>query len=94
MSLLLTDIVMPGSLTGCELAERLHADDPGLKIIFMSGYSSDIIDGDTDYVGRMGACFLQKPCTARTILETVRRCLDGNDAEAGRAVKAVGKSSK
>ena len=76
VSLLLTDIRMPGRLTGLELAEQLHGEDPGLKIIFMSGYSADIAAGDTDILGRLGGCFLEKPCAARTILETVRRCLD------------------
>jgi len=76
VSLLLTDILMPGSLTGRELAERLHQDHPGLKVIFMSGYSADIVGGDTDFIKRLGGCFLQKPCPSRTILETIRKCLD------------------
>jgi len=76
VSLLLTDIRMPGSLTGLELAEQLHREDPGLKIIFMSGYSAEIAVGDTDILARLGGCFLEKPCAVRTILETVRRCLD------------------
>ena len=78
VSLLLTDIVMPGSLTGRELAERLHQENPRLKVIFMSGYSADVAGGDTGFIGRIGGCFLQKPCASRTILETVRRCLDEN----------------
>src|SRR5262249_13395732 len=40
--LLLTDMVMPGGVTGRELAERLLADKPELKVIFTSGYSTDM----------------------------------------------------
>jgi signal transduction histidine kinase/ActR/RegA family two-component response regulator len=84
VNLLLTDIRMPGKLTGLELAEQLHREDPGLKVIFMSGYSADIAAGDTDILGRLGGCFLEKPCAARTILETVRRCLDERAPHAGK----------
>jgi len=79
INLLLTDMVMPGSLTGRELAERLYQDDPGLKVILMSGYvAADLTGGDTDFLDRMQGCLLPKPCASRTILETVRRCLDRN----------------
>ena len=84
VNLLLTDIRMPGKLTGLELAEQLHREDPGLKVIFMSGYSADIAAGDTDILGRLGGCFLEKPCAARTILETIRRCLDERAPHAGK----------
>jgi CheY-like chemotaxis protein len=40
ISLLLTDIIMPGEMTGRELAERLWRQRPGLKVIFTSGYTS------------------------------------------------------
>ena len=76
VELLLTDIMMPGSLTGRELAEQLCHEKPQLKVVFMSGYSADAARGETDFVHRLGGCFLQKPCASRTILETVRRCLD------------------
>ena len=78
VELLLTDIMMPGSLTGRELAEQLCHENPQLKVVFMSGYSADAARGETDFVHRLGGCFLQKPCASRTILETVRRCLDDN----------------
>ena len=78
VNLLLTDILMPGNLTGHELAERLHQENPRLKIIFMSGYSDGIGGSDSDLAAGMGACFLPKPCDSRTILETIRRCLDNH----------------
>ena len=80
VDLLLTDIMMPGSLTGRELAERLHRENPRLKVILMSGYSADVAGGDTGFISRLGGCFLQKPCAAHTIMETVRRSLDDNAA--------------
>jgi PAS domain S-box-containing protein len=76
ISLLLTDIIMPGEITGRDLAERLWAKRPGLKVIFMSGYSADVLVKGTDYIRRTKSRFLQKPSSSRVILETVRRTLD------------------
>jgi two-component system, cell cycle sensor histidine kinase and response regulator CckA len=75
IALLLSDIVMPESVTGHELAERLRAEKPSLKVILMSGYSAELIGKDTE-VRRRATCFLKKPCPSRLLLETVRRCLD------------------
>ena len=76
IDLLLTDIIMPDSITGRELAEQLHEQKPQLKVIFMSGYSAEVVGGKPDYARRFKGCFLQKPCSSRTIIETVRHCLD------------------
>ena len=77
IALLLSDIVMPEGITGRELAEQLRAKRPALKVIFTSGYSADVIGKDTEFFRRSGSYFLRKPCSSRTTLETVRRCLDG-----------------
>jgi signal transduction histidine kinase len=71
--LLLTDMVMPGGLNGGQLAERLRADRPELKVVFMSGYSPDI-GGKIQPEG----CFIQKPCSIDDLTQTVRECLSGN----------------
>jgi CheY-like chemotaxis protein len=76
VDLLLTDVVMPGTLTGRQLAERLLQEKPRLKIILMSGYSPEAGGGKTDFVYRLKAHFLPKPCASHTLLETVRNCLD------------------
>jgi len=76
VDLLLSDLVMPGSLSGRELAERLRQEKPQLKVIFMSGYSPEAGGGKTDFVYRLNARFLAKPCATRTILEAIRSCLD------------------
>ena len=56
VDLLLTDILMPGNLTGRELAERLRQENPRLKIVFMSGYSAGVGGSDLDLAAEMGAC--------------------------------------
>ena len=76
VDLLLTDLVMPGALTGRELAARLCQEKPQLNVIFMSGYSPEAGGGKTDFVSRLNARFLPKPCASRTLLEAVRSCLD------------------
>jgi DNA-binding NtrC family response regulator len=54
----------------------LRAQRPALKVILISGYSADVIGKDTEFFRRTKSSFLQKPCSAPTILKTVRRCLD------------------
>jgi PAS domain S-box-containing protein len=77
VDLLLTDIVMPDGLTGRDLAHLLRGEQPNLKVIFMSGYSADLAGQNTDYFQRTESCFLQKPWSSRTLIEAVRRSLDG-----------------
>src|SRR5690606_30178933 len=59
VDLLLTDMVMPGGITGQDLARQLHAERPNLKLIFSSGYSPEVIA--KDLVLKRGIRFLQKP---------------------------------
>jgi PAS domain S-box-containing protein len=74
VALLLTDLVMPGGMSGTELARRLQADNPDLKVIFMTGYSEEIA-GRALGLGS-GENFLQKPFAPCRLLETVRQSLD------------------
>jgi len=76
IALLLTDIVMPGAMTGRDLAEQLWRQRPGLKVIFMSGYSAEVLGTNTEFIRRTKSHFLQKPASSRALLETVRECLD------------------
>ncbi len=73
--LLLTDMVMPDGLTGRELAEKLQAQKPSLKVLFASGYSLDLIG--QGLVLREGVNFLQKPYPASKLAQAVRECLEG-----------------
>ncbi|MGH7992144.1 MAG: response regulator [Limisphaerales bacterium] len=75
VALLLTDLVMPGGVSGRELARRLQQDKPQLKVIFTSGYSAEIAGRQLQL--RSGENFMQKPFSPDQFLETVRRCLDG-----------------
>jgi signal transduction histidine kinase/HAMP domain-containing protein/ActR/RegA family two-component response regulator len=70
----LTDMVMPGGMTGRELAVRLMASNPRLKIIFTSGYNVE--ETNTDFFRRGGAVFLPKPYTRTDLAKAVRECLD------------------
>ena len=74
IDLLLTDMVMPEGMSGMDLAQKLAASKPGLKIIFASGYSMD--EMDTDFLRKGNALFLQKPYTHVTLSQAVRDCLD------------------
>jgi len=75
INLLLTDLVMPGDMNGRELAEKLWVEQPGLKVIFTSGYSADIVGKDFKLEADLN--FLQKPYHPQALALTVRRCLDG-----------------
>jgi PAS domain S-box-containing protein len=74
VSLLVTDIVMPGGMTGCELAEHLLADKPGLKVIYTSGYNADTAGRELKL--RAGENYVQKPIRPAELLEVVRATLD------------------
>jgi len=73
IALLLTDVVMP-EMSGRELAQQLSREYPRLKLLFMSGYTSDIIahHGVLDE----GVHFIQKPFSRLELAAKVREVLD------------------
>lgn len=75
IDLVLTDVVMPG-LRGPEVVRRLKALRPGIRVIFMSGYTDQDMF-ERDMLGPQ-AIYLQKPLTLRTLSEKVREVLDAN----------------
>ena len=77
IDLVLTDLVMPDRMSGRELAERFWAERPGLKVIFTSGYSEDVVG--KDLADRRGLNFLQKPYQPDKLAATVRGCLDAKN---------------
>jgi CheY-like chemotaxis protein len=72
--LVVTDVIMPG-MSGGELAGRLAALRPEIRVIFVSGYTDDTIahQGVLD----PGVHFLQKPFTLDGLARKVREVLDG-----------------
>jgi CheY-like chemotaxis protein len=73
IDLLLTDVMMPG-LTGPELARRMCAAAPNLKVLYISGYAAE----ETLQAGQMppGFAFLPKPFTLGALVSKVRETLD------------------
>jgi two-component system, cell cycle sensor histidine kinase and response regulator CckA len=78
VDLLLTDVVMP-QVSGRELAERLAEDNPGLRVLFMSGYSDEAVYRHG--VLSPDAAFIEKPFTERTLTRKVREVLDQGAAQ-------------
>jgi nitrogen-specific signal transduction histidine kinase/CheY-like chemotaxis protein len=72
--LLVTDVVMP-EMGGQELAERLTRFQPGLKVLFVSGYTDNL--GVRKRVQAHEAHFLQKPFTSASLAKKVRTLFDG-----------------
>ena len=72
--LLLTDLVMPGGMSGKELGERLLQENPKLKVIYASGYSAEV--AGKDFPLTEGVNFLAKPFPMQTLAQTIRACLD------------------
>jgi signal transduction histidine kinase/CheY-like chemotaxis protein len=80
IDLLLTDMVMPEGVSGRQLAERLQAEDPGLKVIYTSGYSPGMAGKDIALLE--GFNFLAKPYPPTRLAQVVRDCLDGKLSQA------------
>jgi PAS domain S-box-containing protein len=74
IELLVTDVVMP-EMSGRELAEQVHVRKPGIKVLFMSGYTDDAMLRHGLERGRFP--FLQKPFALRDLGLKVREALNG-----------------
>ncbi len=74
IDLIFTDIVMPGGMSGDELAQEVRLTRPDMKILFTSGYAEPSVAGRE--LAATGA-WLRKPYTARELTTLLRQLLDG-----------------
>lgn len=74
ISLLFTDMVMPGQMTGLELSQQLLAEKPSLKVVYTSGYTDEMLKEGSAL--RESPNFLQKPYLPDDLLKTIRTALD------------------
>jgi len=72
IDLIVTDVVMPG-MSGKELVERLRLLQPGVKVIYISGYESNLLATGNKFGPR--AVFLQKPFRPAELIQLVREVL-------------------
>ena len=72
ISLLITDVIMP-EINGRELAEQLMTIAPNLKVLFMSGYTADVITQRG--MLNEGMCFISKPFSMNDLATKVREAL-------------------
>jgi len=73
IGLLFTDIIMPGGMTGDELAKHARALRPDIKVLFTSGYAEPNIAGKEF---TQPGSWLQKPYSARALATRLRELLD------------------
>jgi PAS domain S-box-containing protein len=73
IDLVVTDVIMP-RMSGPELAARLRARDPGIRLLYVSGYTADQLRSQTDLGA--DATLLPKPFTSDELLRKVREILD------------------
>ena len=78
IDLLLTDVIMP-EMNGRDLAEQLLINHPGMKCLFMSGYTANIIAQQG--VLNQGVSFIQKTFSQRELAAKVRQALDSGEGK-------------
>ena len=78
IDLLFTDVILPGGMTGADIAQQARAQQPGLRILFATGYARNAII----HHGRLdpGVELLTKPFTYAELAAKVRDMLDRDDA--------------
>ncbi len=76
IDLLMTDVIMP-TMNGRDLADRLQSRYPGLRVLFMSGYTADVIPQQE--VPGETVNFVQKPFSLMKLATSVRRALEEGD---------------
>ncbi|MBI1172603.1 PAS domain-containing protein [bacterium] len=84
IALLFSDVVMPGNMSGAELAERALREFPDLRLLFTSGYSETAVALNGQPGARLGAevQFLAKPYQMRELGDKLREVLTANQIRA------------
>ena len=78
IDLLLTDLALPGGMTGIQLGKKLREKQPALKIVFMSGRDEELTK--IKLQNSVDVAVLCKPFELRMLAVTIRQCLDGDFA--------------
>ncbi|MGA2853060.1 MAG: response regulator [Verrucomicrobiota bacterium] len=80
IDLLLTDMIIPGGISGEELAAELKKRKPGLNVIFTTGYGTEVTGKEIE---RDGANFLPKPYEPYQVARMIRKIIDTAGRGAG-----------
>ena len=74
VDILLTDVWLPGGMSGPALAHEAHKYRPALKVLFISGYAKGVIENQNELESGLG--FLAKPFTMKELAHKLRGALD------------------
>jgi two-component system cell cycle sensor histidine kinase/response regulator CckA len=86
IDLLFTDMVMPGGMTGRELAERLLHEEPRLRVIYSTGYSTDLFSSGIELVE--GVNCLLKPYDATALVRAVKKAFTPSQPDSAGSLTA------
>ncbi len=76
IDVVISDLVMPGGITGRELVVLLRHERPDLKVILISGYGSETTGKDSEVFRNTKTVFLQKPAPLKVLLRAMRGLID------------------
>ena len=76
MDCVLTDLVLPGNMSGMELAQAARSRDPALKVLYTSGYAEAVAPRGAS--PSAGMKFVKKPFVKRNLASMVRHVLAGD----------------
>jgi PAS domain S-box-containing protein len=86
IDLLFTDMVMPGGMTGRELAERMLREEPRLRVIYSTGYSADLFSSGIELVEGVNCLF--KPYDATALVRVVKKAFAPSQPDSAASLSA------
>ena len=81
IDLMVSDVILPGGVSGPEFAEEVRHHNPDMRVIFMSGFTADASIGN--HVSGSHKVLLKKPFRRDQLAQVVRQALDNRDAVIG-----------